>query len=304
MSQISKSAIGEDFPEAFRVGLDACTTPEEVKAYMRAAYVQLGAGVPDEIDPNIIHLAEPAGTEPRPFVATVTVDGKSYQFTGASAAEAQEAMIAFTTGRVQQQQQQEPEKKPLELVYDPLAKAYRDSSGRFVSDQVAQNIIQRHEQEASQSYQDAALDAELRLKMARGEISLTDAFAQIEPKVQARREQRSWAAATEQFLASDRGSDWIGDDGSGKNLERIGNKLAELGLADKPSVESLAAAWESMKQEDAEAAQATIDEQYQKELAACTSRTEIDAVTAKYFQGRTLHSMGPDELRERGFWDR
>jgi hypothetical protein len=303
MSDISKSAIGEDFPEAFKAGLDECQTPEEVKAYMKAAYVQLGKAEPDAIDPNILHLVEPAGLEPRPFVATVTVEGKKYEFTGATAAEALNAMAAFVAGKAQQTQQtqqREPENK-LELIFDPLAKAYRDSAGRFVDQKTAQAIIERHEQEANESYRDAATDADLRAKLLRGEISLIDAMAQIEDKVLSRREQRTWAEATEAALAENGPlSDWPGGQ---DHLERIANKIDELGLQDAPDkVQALAQAWAAMQEEDAEAEQAKTDEEYAKELAACVSQQDVVRVTAKYFAGRTVHGLSPDELRERGFY--
>jgi len=54
---------------------------------------------------------------------------------------------------------------------------------------------------------------------------------------------QSWEAATAAFLKD---SDWPGGD---QNLKLMGLKLAELGLGDKPPVESLKAGYESMKSE-------------------------------------------------------
>jgi hypothetical protein len=117
-----------------------------------------------------------------------------------SPAEAQAAMTAFVAEKAHEAPQRE---QKLELIYDPLAKAYRDNSGRFVDQRTAQAIIERHEREASESYRDAATEAELRAKLLRGEISLTDALEQVEDKLLARREQRTWAEATAAALAED-----------------------------------------------------------------------------------------------------
>jgi hypothetical protein len=104
-----------------------------------------------------------------------------------------------------------------------------------------------------------AVIAELRLAMARGEISpeqfiaaqpqLLDEYARtrlgIDPeKIAGDRFANSWTAATEEFLNSPEGADWPGGEA---NKEILGRILQENNLVDKPSVETLAAAYRHAK---------------------------------------------------------
>lgn len=54
----------------------------------------------------------------------------------------------------------------------------------------------------------------------------------------------SWQSATDEFLNSPEGADWPG----GPNLKVIGKLLADNGLEDSPSAETLAACWKHMKE--------------------------------------------------------
>ena len=314
MSDISKSKIlPENLPEDFTKAVNEITDYNELLAYMHAAEDQVAlqnGGVRDALDPNIVIMptvpAAPAGG----YVRTVGVGGKTYEFHGETDAEAQAKLnefIAQTLGQkpVTEQQTQIQQEQPLELVYDPISRNYRDSKGRFVSDDVARNIIEGHEQEANESYRELQLEQEIKTKLLRGEISLTQAMdeAHIVEKAIDRREQQSWADATAAVLQEDGPlADWPGSP-DGKLLDALGNKIQELGLDNASDrVAALAQAWEALKADAEAAQQETTDAEYQKELAQCTSRAEIDEVTRKYFAGRTKHGMDPNELAARGFW--
>jgi hypothetical protein len=75
----------------------------------------------------------------------------------------------------------------------------------------------------------------------------------------------TWAEATEAFKQGP-GNEWPGGE---ENRTRLAYKLDELGLTDKPSVESLVAAWDSMKAED----------ELDRRLRKATSSDEIREIT-------------------------
>lgn len=311
MSNISPSRIGEDFPEDFRKAVDACETPDEVAALMRAAAIQVGVVRPDEMNPDILH--EVTTPEPQRYAKVLNINGIKHTVeaeTEAGLAEAELAVMRQIFGVAppateQQTQQTQPEEKPLELIYDPISRNYRDSKGRFVSDDVARNIIDRHEQEANQSYRELQLEQEIKTKLLRGEISLTQAMDQsgVVERAIDRRTQQSWADATARALeVGGPLEEWPGSP-DGVLLERLGNRISELGLQDSSDkVSALAQAWQSLQEEDAEQSETDAMVEYQKALEACQSTADIADVQRRFFGNRTVHGMSPDELAARGFW--
>lgn len=304
MSDISKSHLERFMTPEMEAAVNACTSAEEITALLHAAEVEVGLRTPDPFNPSVLH--EVAIEQPKAYTKTVEVGGQQHVIEAETAEGLAAAEVEFFRSVFGKQTQDPPQpEQKLELIFDPLAKAYRDSSGRFVSDQVARNIIEKHEQDANAAYRESALEKDLQMKLLRGEITLAQAMDQsgVVERAIDRRETQSWAEATAVALEGPM-ADWPGSP-DGKLLERLGNKIEELGLegaSDK--VSALTTAWQALQQEDAEQADAEAQSAYEKELAACNSRAEVDAVTAKYFAGRTKHGMSPDDLANGNFWNR
>jgi hypothetical protein len=132
------------------------------------------------------------------------------------------------------------------------------ASAQSVAENLQSSVTPRSERKAET---DAALEAvrqaELSLAFKRGELSTADYLRESGALAQALRESgvdvekiagaqytESWQQATERFLHSEAGRDWPGGE---RNLQIIGTTVAALGLTDKPSAESLAHAWQEMK---------------------------------------------------------
>ena len=82
------------------------------------------------MDPSIIHLPTVPTAPAGDYVKRVTVGGETFEFRAETEAQALEAMTAFVAAKAQASAVEE--QKPLELVYDPISRNYRDSKGRFV----------------------------------------------------------------------------------------------------------------------------------------------------------------------------
>ena len=300
MSTISPSESDARMTPELQAAFEAITDPNELRAYAQAVRDEIilqNGGRRDEMDPSIIHLPTVPTAPVGDYVKSVTVGGETFEFRAETEAQALEAMTAFVAAKAQASTVEE---KPLELIYDPISRNYRDSKGRFVSDDVARNIIDRHEQEANEDYRAQALDAELRTKLLRGEISLREALAQVAPQVEATRLRQSWEESVQTFLSSDASVGWEGGEA---NVERIGKKIDELGLVDTPDkVAAIAQAFAALQQEDAEKADADAMVAYTEALNNARSTSEIAEIQARFFGNRSVHGMSPDELAARGFW--
>lgn len=309
MSDVSPSKLDRHMTPEMIEAVNACTSAEEITALLHAAETEVGLRRPDALNPSLLlEVTEPV---PQRYAKVLNINGIKHTVeadTEQGLGEAELAVMRQIFGGHEAGQHEEPQpEQKLELVYDPLAKAYRDSSGRFVSDQVARNIIEKHEQESRDDYRQTALEHDIKTKLLRGEISLTEAMDQsgVVDRALARQEQQSWATSVTAALAEGGPlEDWPGSP-DGQLLEALGNKLAELHLENAPDkVSALAQAWNAMKAEAEQQTDADAQAAYEKELAACTSRAEIDQVTAKYFAGRTMHGQLPDTLASSGSWGR
>jgi hypothetical protein len=205
---------------------------------------------------------------------------------------AQKAAIAEAMGATQQT----PEERAAaaaaavspfkNLVYDPIAKRYRAQDGTFLSDAQAQQLVK----ESSVAGVELARQTELELKFKRGEIT-SDQYLRESgavDRVLDQREVQSWSDATTEATAEGGPlEDWPGSP-DGVLLERLGKKIEELGLENAQNkVSALAEAWSALRAEMEESEDAKAMSEYEKELAACTSREQIDEVQQRYFAGRT-----------------
>jgi hypothetical protein len=104
----------------------------------------------------------------------------------------------------------------------------------------------------------------------------------IDPaKVENERFQGSWAAATQEFLNSKDGEDWPGGE---ENKDILGRILAENGLVDQPSVETLAAAYRHAKAHGLLVPNPEIENQ--KAIAESTSFEDLRQAAWKSAGGR------------------
>ena len=260
MSDISPSKLEKHMTPEMEAAIAACDSAEEITALLHATEAQLGFRKADALNPSLLlEVTEPVAQRETAYIEVGgqkkwyewdTADGDA----GKTAAQLESMREIFGEGQQQQQQTQKQQttEKEYWIAQDPTTGKFRDSFGRWVPD----DLVKRYYAERNQSAIEASQEADLKMRLMRGEISLTDALEQVENKVLARREQRSWAESTELFLNSPAGEMWPGGEA---NLERLGNKLAELGLTGAPSVESLAAAWQSMQEEDAAVEQQKAD---------------------------------------------
>ncbi|MFZ0977888.1 MAG: hypothetical protein WAN23_00680 [Candidatus Acidiferrales bacterium] len=303
MSDISPSRIGEDFPEEFKKAVDACETPDEVAALMRAAAIQVGVVKPDALNPTVLHEVPVSQVaQPRSFAKTLVINGQKHVVEATTEQGLVDAELAYMREIFgQTAEHDEPAKEVFtNVVYDPVSKRYRGPDGLFLTDEQARQMLAQTQTDGVE----AARQADLELKFKRGEISAAQYIeaSGVIDTIANKRVEQSWAAATQEFLNSDFGADWAGGDA---NVERMGKMLKKMGLTEsEDKVAALAAAYQAMQEEDAETDQQKVDADYAKELAACTSRAEIDEVTRRYFAGRTCNGMDPDTLASSGFWNR
>jgi hypothetical protein len=235
-------------------------TTEEITRYMKQLALEQGLIRPLNEGSQIL-VDVPQSARPQQVTKTITVNGETKRFTGATEAEVDAAQIAFFRTLNSQQRPHDP------------------ATGQFVS---PADQGKRDKDAAVRTA--AAADLELRWK--RGEISgseyleksgametyLANRGLDVESLKAAAEEKRadaqvvqSWDEATKQFIKNN--PDWPG----GENLKTaMAYKLAELGLTGEPSVESLERAYNALAMET--------------EMAKANTASEMDAIRQKYSQ--------------------
>jgi hypothetical protein len=211
-------------PEQSRIRTDAsieeqiaaAPTAAEIQRILRDAAVNQGLVRPDIYDPNVLHEV-PAGDVARAqgrLAKTVTINGKKYILEGASE---QELVHAETN--------------LYRSIFQPevATEQTRDAAGRFVEVPVEPSPVD---------------DAVAHALKAQG-ISIDDLRATVAEKQGGEYRER-WAAAVEEFKNSPTGQDWVGGQDNLQTVARILQENPEL--MDAPSVETLAAVWDHMKQ--------------------------------------------------------
>jgi hypothetical protein len=153
----------------------------------------------------------------------------------------------------------------------PAADAARDSNGRFAKEQPRTNQTPRLTEGADKIAGDLITNA-----LAAQGISIDDLKEVVSRPAADRTEVTSWAEATEAFKNAT--PDYPGGE---HMVELIGNKIAELGLHNKPSAASIKKAYEAV-QADADQYVALRDAKTPEEIRAIlgTSERERDRARA------------------------
>ena len=182
----------------------------EISAYMHELYKQRGYTVQDSLNASVEHELTPAETVDEDL-KQVTINGTVVRGTQAQIDDAMRQAFMKNS----QQQDDQPA---------------RASNGRFAKTQTAS---------VTDDADLIASDVVMRALAAQGidPDALRDASEN-------KKYEKSWAASVEDFLKST--PDYPGGD---ELQQRMGAKLLELGLTDKPSVESLRAAYDSISAE-------------------------------------------------------
>jgi hypothetical protein len=234
---------------------------QEINQFMRdAALAQSLVRPLDAAHPDILVDV----LQPTRKTATIALDGQTYEFSADSDEELTRLQLEFMRGRNNNEAAATTTAKTVAPKTEPV----RDNTGRFAT-----------QKDPALS---AADKATLELKFKRGEISASDyllqsgAMEEYVERLQERAGQaavQSWAQATEAFKQGP-GANWPGGD---NNRERLGHKLAELGLTEATDkVDALTQAWRAMQAEDAL-------KNYKEEMSKANSHAEMEAVRAKYF---------------------
>jgi len=207
------------------------SSQEMMKAKMREFAENQGLIYRDAYDRDVIHEVANPPEYSAQFTKSVTVNGKTLEFSGATELDAERALGNYLRGQIASHE-----------------------DGSATTRQEATTVTESAEQ--------AAAKVELELKFKRGEISARDFIEQsgaVDEYLESRgvnieslqtvsnqHFEQSWAAATKEFLNGPYGSDWPGGD---QNREILGMTLQRLGLEDAENkTEALAQAYESMKE--------------------------------------------------------
>jgi hypothetical protein len=229
------------------------TSPTDIADYIHQLELGAGLRVEDPMNNNILHEIDRSQVVP----STVTVKIGDKTFTGTQAEVDTQMLAAF---RAQQNQ-------------PPAADAARDSNGRFSKEQPRTNPTPRLTEGADKIAGDLITNA-----LAAQGISIDDLKEVVAGPASDRTAVTSWAEATEAFKNAT--PDYPGGE---HMVELIGNKIAELGLHNKPSAASIKKAYEAV-QADADQYVALRDAKTPEEIRAIlgTSERERDRARAGY----------------------
>jgi hypothetical protein len=223
----------------FEAAVAAAASAEEIKSLMHDRAIQQGIVTPDRYSPDVLLATPLANSMPKSFAQRLVVDGKTFFLEAESQAELDAKVADFIRSTTQTPATQtQTEHQP------------RDAAGRFTADQ-------------GRTDENAFARNELELKFKRGEISTDEYLSQsgaIERhlaeqgvdmealrEASGRKYEQSWEQATQEFLQSGEGRTWPGGE---ENKQRLGQVLIEMGLIESPSAESLARAYEYLREND------------------------------------------------------
>jgi hypothetical protein len=210
--------------------INALTRPEDIAAYLHDQEVAAGLRVEDPMNPDIRHEVERVA---QPFNTSITVNGKSYTFSGENQADVDRQQVEFFRSTFQSSE-------PAKLATTNET-AVRDSQGRFVSEKQQPN--------ANVSVMDPIVNNLVAKALAEVGISVEDLKEAVAEKQTGRAYEQSWADAVEVFKRTS-GADWPGDS-TGELRERLTNQMQKIyGDQDPPNkVEALTRAWQQMHAE-------------------------------------------------------
>jgi hypothetical protein len=219
MSDISKSIL-EDNAEFNEKAKDM--SPEQIKELARELLTRPNAGFARDIfSPDVL---VPTQAEPQNYAITVTIRGRKHIVEGRTPEELRENQIALMERELNGESQQSTEQP-------------RNERGQFVSaDAQAEPDAAEQQAQADADAAQAANDAELRLKMMRGEISATQYLEQsgalddwyakkVQQEAEVRNEINGWNAAVSRWLE---GSDWPGGSENEATMKDILQQNPEL----------------------------------------------------------------------------
>lgn len=224
--------------------------PEQITDYLHQLELQAGLRVEDAANNQVLHEIDRSQ-----MVAPVTVKIAGQTFSGT-----QEEVDAQMLAHFRSQQNQ-----------PPAADAARDSNGRFAKEQPRTNQTPRLTEGADKIAGDLITNA-----LAAQGISIDDLKEVVAGPAADRTVVTSWAEATEAFKNAT--PDYPGGE---HMVELIGNKIAELGLHNKPSAASIKKAYEAV-QADTDQYVALRDAKTPEEIRAIlgTSERERDRARA------------------------
>lgn len=262
--------------------LTTLVSSDEIRAYLAEVAVEQQLVTRDRFSPDILIPTEP-GTAPRTFGRVLNINGFEHTVEAPSEIELERRVNALL-------------RETFESGNTPsgAAPARDANTGRFVSaedrgkaDEVRQAEILRQ--------------SEVELKFKRGELSTADYLArsgaierhlesqgisveELRTSTAEKQNQRftqSWATATEEFLKSPAGADWPGGEANKVKLGQILQANPEL--ADQPSVETLSAVYEYMKENDLLVANEEVEK-----LRAISSATSAEEIRTAWRGGSSM----------------
>jgi hypothetical protein len=195
--------------------------PEDITDYLHQLELNAGLRVEDAANNQVLHEIDRSQ-----MIAPVTIKIAGQTFSGTQE-EVDSAMLAHFRSH-----QTQP----------PADSAARDSNGRFAKEERRPNPTPRLTEGADRITGNLVANA-----LAAQGISIDDLKEIVAGPVADRTVVTSWAEATEAFKENyfkDTQSAWPGGP---EWVEAIGQKIAELGLQDQPSAESLQRAYEAVR---------------------------------------------------------
>lgn len=262
--------------------LNACDRPDQVPVMIEQFLLENNQAARNSSGEVEVVIPEPAAPAPKTFSEVVEIPG-------------------VVKGTISAESELELAKKVGEFYRDRMGWAKtdqtqkRDAAGKFVA-QPEELPMPADEQELMAATQ------ELRMQLVRGELvaeEFVSKKAELEAGLQTTRD---WAEAVEHFRNSDAGADWPGADfvGGEINLATMQATLAAHDLLDaEDKLSAIAGVWDFMKrtgqfverpaspEEIAEqigeaAARAEQQEQYEKEISAATSASEVQEINSRF----------------------
>jgi hypothetical protein len=198
-------------------------SPELISHFLHQREIRDGYRVADPMNSDVLHEVD--RSQMAQVSASIKVNGKQYDFVGNSQADidAQQAAILRNVF-----QSSEPAR--LTTTNDSVA---RTADGRFA----------RQEQEPSRTQGLDDITNNLVLKSLQDSLGISpdELQASVAQIQHTKKEIGSWEQATIEF--KNQHPDWRGGE---HIVEAIGNKIAELGLQDKPSAKSIQLAYDSL----------------------------------------------------------
>jgi hypothetical protein len=208
----------------------------EILAVLHRAAIDQKIVEPDPFDDRgddwgRMHIVEP-GSSPRGYATTVTIDGIKHVLGAAS----EQELLAKETNLYRQ--------ALAGSTNTPAGtEQARDTNGRFITQPSQAELEAEAERLANIDPAAIALAPSVAAALRAQGISVED-LREYTASKQREAVQQSWVSATETFRNSSAGSDWPGGT---RNRQKLGECLAELGLADSPSAENLSKAYAYMK---------------------------------------------------------